>query len=190
MHAVLDMHHELSAALPLGVGFTIVFVFLYARTLSSGWLLVGIVFSAGVNVVLKHTLRHPRPASSLRSGYGMPSHHTQFMAFAVAYTSAHLVSHTRSRQLPAILALLLASVAAVAHGRVLHGYHTTGQVVVGAIVGSVLGVAWLALYVYAGKAFLASWVRSPLAGWGVWGYASVLDGSLPPCGALKPLKVG
>ena len=49
----------------------------------------GILINELVNMMVKHTLAHPRPCGNhlfSHSGHGMPSDHSQFMAFFAVYS--------------------------------------------------------------------------------------------------------
>nr|CCC90909.1 unnamed protein product [Trypanosoma congolense IL3000] len=110
-------------------------------------LLVALVQNAMLNSVLKKTIRMQRPSSSVYeavplsnlSPYGMPSDHTQFMFFFITW----LMRKASADRIPLPLSLrlfFLFSAALVAFGRVYNSFHTTEQVVVGALIGVVNGI--------------------------------------------------
>lgn len=127
------------------------------RDLATASLCFGQLLNEVINYALKHTIKEPRPvilgaahAAALHAGapkYGMPSDHSQFMAFLATYLAVWAL---RSWKAPAheryfvILASQLAA-AAVAASRVYLGYHSVLQVLAGYGVGCVTGVVWYAV---------------------------------------------
>uniref|UniRef100_A0A7S4DF67 Phosphatidic acid phosphatase type 2/haloperoxidase domain-containing protein n=1 Tax=Lotharella globosa TaxID=91324 RepID=A0A7S4DF67_9EUKA len=90
----------------------------------------------------------PRPLGCGHPGYGMPSSHSQFMAYLAVYCV--LWSYRRVKlddYLWKILgnAGLCALAALVMYSRVALRYHTVNQVLVGAFVGSIFAIFWTAL---------------------------------------------
>lgn len=110
---------------------------------------IGQMISVGINLVLKHVLKQPRPMfhgmSVDSDDFGMPSNHAQFMFhFSVFYSLQLLL---RSWSLPfhfrCIYSLLILVIAVgVSFTRVYLQYHTVGQVLVGALIGSITGLIW------------------------------------------------
>jgi dolichyldiphosphatase len=89
-------------------------------------------------------------------GYGMPSSHSQFVAFFSLTFSLFLIfrhtpkpspTHTPLTFTQRLIVSLLACVCAgaVAVSRVYLNYHTPKQVLAGAIVGVIVAVAWFAV---------------------------------------------
>lgn len=94
----------------------------------------------------------------------MPSTHTQVMAFlflgcmSVYWHRRQLAQRSNrpqpvGQQAAAMLELMLLGglTATVAIGRVVLGYHTAAQVLVGGVLGGALGVAWFFLAAWAAK---------------------------------------
>ena len=82
-------------------------------------------------------------------GHGMPSAHTQFIFFFVTFLTALMVVkwRSKSRIVSGIQIAVLWTIAVyVAIGRVFLKYHSSSQVVVGAMVGSLLGAMWFVVY--------------------------------------------
>ncbi|KAA0162646.1 hypothetical protein FNF31_03174 [Cafeteria roenbergensis] len=131
------------------------------RTIS---LVVGQLLNELLNTALKHWIKQPRPVALVRfhlGSYGMPSDHAQFMFFAAAYVLL-FASLRWGQPLYARAGWCLAAVcfaAAVALSRVYLMYHTPEQILVGALVGSVAGVAWFAVT----EALLQPSFRAPVA---------------------------
>ncbi len=119
--------------------------------------------------LLKKVLKHPRPAATcarlqLCHSHGMPSSHTQMMAFVLAL-SACLALYRRRWLKPELTALkatrakeaaraalagaellaLAGATAVVAASRVYLGYHSPDQVAAGALVGGAFGLLWFRL---------------------------------------------
>ena len=192
MHAAWDGHHELTSAIPFGVALTLLAFFAVFRSPYAVWCGTGLLVSAVLNVVLKHSICQPRPSSAARPGYGMPSHHSQFMAFAAAVvyvalpSASHLPAATLRRRL--VLVVLILAVLVVAHGRVAHGYHSWAQVVAGMMVGAGAGLIWASLYRCGGRAVVDAALVAPLRNLGAWEFCSALDGTLvldPTVAAIK-----
>jgi dolichyldiphosphatase len=117
------------------------------RDLHTLTFIAGKLADDAVNAVLKHVIAEARPPGPDRwsSSYGMPSNHSQFMAFLVAY--AALWGWRRWRGAGnAWKTLCFAGVAAgallVMLSRVHLRYHTPAQVAVGGAVGLVTGSVW------------------------------------------------
>ena len=91
----------------------------------AGILLLGQLINEVANLILKNVLRHPRPSNSSLSGYkdyGMPSSHSQFMAFlsAIFPTLASKVCHLLKWSLFVKVSIILASFVGtflIAYGR-------------------------------------------------------------------------
>ncbi|KAM6297076.1 dolichyldiphosphatase 1 isoform 2-T2 [Aegotheles albertisi] len=88
-----DFSGQLLAYLSLGpifiiVGFVTLIIF--KRELHTISFLGGLAFNEGVNWLLKHVIREPRPCegthSTVTTKYGMPSSHSQFMWFFSVYS--------------------------------------------------------------------------------------------------------
>eukprot|EP00750_Incisomonas_marina_P032908 INCI9411.1.p1 GENE.INCI9411.1~~INCI9411.1.p1 ORF type:complete len:273 (+),score=35.48 INCI9411.1:96-914(+) len=115
--------------------------------------LVGQLANVALNVVIKNYLNQPRPATTSLSGPGMPSNHSQFVFFTTAFWALHAYNRKWvqfSPQAPlaghlyrhAIVFVLIVAAMIVAFSRVYLEYHFASQVVVGAGLGLVLGIAW------------------------------------------------
>lgn len=106
------------------------------------------LLNEALNQVLKRSIRQRRPDGARMGGNGMPSAHAQFIAFFAAYVAAYTlkrmgVHRQLEKQLTVAGAAVLAAV--VCYSRVRLGYHSVEQVVVGAAVGAVTGLAWHAI---------------------------------------------
>ena len=94
-----------------------------------------------LNLVMKHSIKQPRPLGSYMTGYGMPSSHSQFMAFTVTYALLHLwrCGFGASRAIRGCISLALAaSLFSVGSSRIYLGVHSIQQVLAGVAVGAVL----------------------------------------------------
>ncbi|PNW82067.1 hypothetical protein CHLRE_06g272400v5 [Chlamydomonas reinhardtii] len=122
------------------------------RDIHEAVIFAGLVLNEGVARALKHLLAHPRPPATcakldLCDEFGMPSSHTQCIAFAFA---VHALLCARGFALKSLstrlvegfesIALLVAT-AMVATSRVYLGYHELEQVAAGACLGMLLGAA-------------------------------------------------
>ncbi|KLJ10758.1 dolichyldiphosphatase [Blastomyces silverae] len=113
----------------------------------------GQMLCEGLNFFLKRLIREERPAQMFGKGYGMPSSHSQFVAFfSLSLTLFLLVRHVpdlstnRSAstfmQRAALSALACVCAGAVALSRVYLNYHTPKQVLAGGAAGVVCGISW------------------------------------------------
>lgn len=114
-----------------------------------------------------------QPTEMLGKGYGMPSSHTQFVAFFAAYLSLFLLlrhdphnhPHASATHAPTPLwqrlglaVLSIGGAAAVAQSRIYLNYHTPKQVYVGCIAGVSCGVAWFVVTSIARQYGLVEWL--------------------------------
>ncbi|KAJ1993548.1 hypothetical protein GGI26_000678 [Coemansia sp. RSA 1358] len=132
-------------------------------------LLIGQLLNEASNLILKSVIQHDRPNLHLGDGYGMPSSHSQFMAFFASYTIIYLESrivtspiHKRVVQAGAVVLGLL-----VMFSRIYLGYHTAPQVIAGGLVGLVSGCFWLWFveYVIYPSGFVAFVLDWPVCQW-------------------------
>ncbi|OOF91182.1 hypothetical protein ASPCADRAFT_211466 [Aspergillus carbonarius ITEM 5010] len=106
-----------------------------------------------LNFVLKRIVKEERPKQMLGKGYGMPSSHSQFMAYFAVYAGLFLIY----RHNPALtqsgamlhfwvrvfIALVLCiGAGAVAISRVYLNYHTPRQILAGCGAGVVCAFSW------------------------------------------------
>ncbi|MFS8034153.1 putative phosphatidate phosphatase [Helianthus anomalus] len=107
------------------------------------WAAMGSVINMVLSVTLKKILKQERPDSRLSSGHGMPSSHAQAIFYAILFVIHSVFKWQGSGGVAAILSLFVVAIGSYFSWlRVLQRYHTTLQVVVGAIVGSVFAVLW------------------------------------------------
>ncbi|KAK9467171.1 PAP2 superfamily-domain-containing protein [Lipomyces arxii] len=122
------------------------------REIETVLMLIGQLASEAFNHLLKKYFREERPRYNEQDnrdnlGYGLPSAHSQFMAFHATYLClwmflrAHQFSQ-RKRYLRAISLACLTST--VIFSRVYLYYHTWKQVIVGFSIGVVTGTLWFA----------------------------------------------
>jgi dolichyldiphosphatase len=153
------------------------------RELHEAVLLAGLVLEEAVARALKHILKHPRPSTCsmlhLCHSHGMPSSHTS-MVFAYLAVSCCIALQLRkqrgtvSKLLAAVEQLALAAAAVgVGCSRVYLGYHSVDQVLAGAALGSVFGIAWFGVLCALAPLYgvLADWLLLQQLGvkdtWGV-----------------------
>lgn len=101
-----------------------------------------------MNMALKRIIKEPRPLGSFKSGYGMPSDHSQFVFYyALILTFSIWSRHKlKTRYIPIGLSMLLfISSCLVAYGRVHVGVHTYEQIFYGSFIGITFGVGWISL---------------------------------------------
>eukprot|EP00469_Lotharella_globosa_P013805 CAMPEP_0167778502 /NCGR_PEP_ID=MMETSP0111_2-20121227/4288_1 /TAXON_ID=91324 /ORGANISM="Lotharella globosa, Strain CCCM811" /LENGTH=177 /DNA_ID=CAMNT_0007668811 /DNA_START=50 /DNA_END=580 /DNA_ORIENTATION=- len=153
-HVVYDDENPLEKLLALITLAPIFIVVSYVTLLASkrqihiAGMFLGQLVNEALNFALKTTIKEPRPLGCGHPGYGMPSSHSQFMAYLAVYCV--LWSYRRVKlddYLWKILgnAGLCALAALVMYSRVALRYHTVNQVLVGAFVGSIFAIFWTAL---------------------------------------------
>eukprot|EP00882_Tetradesmus_deserticola_P006287 GHRQ01006615.1.p1 GENE.GHRQ01006615.1~~GHRQ01006615.1.p1 ORF type:complete len:221 (+),score=73.22 GHRQ01006615.1:392-1054(+) len=157
------------------------------REVHEAVLLAGLVLQEAAARALKHLLKHPRPATctilNLCHSHGMPSSHTSMMFAYLAVSSCIALQlrrqrGTASRLLAAAEQLALAAAGVgVACSRVYLGYHSSDQVLAGALLGSVFGVAWFGVLRMLAPLYglLASWrLLQQLGAKDTWGVGEPL----------------
>lgn len=120
--------------------------FITTREFEACIMAAGQVANEAFNNIIKIIVRQPRPMSfgasfqsdTLRSGYGMPSAHSQFMGFFCMYTSLRYCLRwkdlTKAKRLLGVFTVTLFAFC-VCFSRVYLQYHTPEQVLVGFAVG-------------------------------------------------------
>ncbi|EJS43697.1 cax4p [Saccharomyces arboricola H-6] len=124
--------------------------FIITRELEACIVAFGQLMNEIFNNLIKNIIKQPRPVSfgvsfqndTLRSGYGMPSAHSQFMGFCFTYNSLKL--YTSWKNLNFLEKCLFSSGLAllsfcVCFSRVYLHYHNLDQVIVGFTVGALAG---------------------------------------------------
>ncbi|KAK1439159.1 hypothetical protein QVD17_04974 [Tagetes erecta] len=107
------------------------------------WAAMGSVLNMMLSVTLKQILKQERPVSRLSSGHGMPSSHAQAIFYAIVFVIVSVIEWQGFSGVTAVLSMFVVAIGSYfAWLRVSQRYHTTIQVVVGAIVGSVFAVLW------------------------------------------------
>lgn len=100
----------------------------------------GAIVNALVNKGLKRLIAQARPPGSPLHDPGMPSSHASSLFFFTAYIALALMQHAAPYGGACAIALI-ALAGCAARSRVPR-FHTTAQVSVGAVVGSLAGAAW------------------------------------------------
>jgi len=145
----------LGSLIPIFLIVAFITLILFRRDLHTICFFVGIVLNELVNLILKHTIQHPRPfqRQDLYTEYGMPSSHSQLIWFFVVYSILFLIFrlHHISGSLidmvgKAVVGLgLLVAACLVSYSRIYLLYHSWSQVLCGALVGGTLGASWFTL---------------------------------------------
>ena len=121
------------------------------RDLRYGLLVLGLLLSTIANEVAKKLIKQNRPAFSHKTGYGMPSDHSQFMTFWMV----SIITYFTARRVLRGWFFLSFSVcnatltALVMYSRYYLDVHSVEQVLVGGIIGVVLGYFWTKLIITA-----------------------------------------
>lgn len=154
-----SMLNQLSKWLVPGVFSAII---LWRHDAEALWAATGYVVNLGLSVMLKRILNQERPVSAQKLDPGMPSSHAQFIFFSGAFAILSVVQRLGINALTMFISgFALAFGAYLSWLRVSHRLHTTSQVVVGAVVGSIFSVLWFWSWAeFVHKAYISSiWVR-------------------------------
>lgn len=145
--------------------------FITTRELEAVIIAGGQVINEILNNIAKNIIKQSRPAffgdsfqkDTIRSAYGMPSAHSQFMGFFCMYWSLKVLTNWRSlskiRKTSSILSFITAT-ALVALSRAYLGYHSVIQVVAGVLFGSFLGSGYFIAVAIVRHIGLIEWVLS------------------------------
>ncbi|RKP37868.1 hypothetical protein BJ085DRAFT_20452 [Dimargaris cristalligena] len=131
---------------------------------------VGQLLNELLNSVLKTKWAKERPTTFLGEGYGMPSSHSQFMAFLTIYGMLHLHTYVQFRQVGwkylVDFGLVVVSLT-VAFSRIYLWYHSVAQVGMGLAIGTAFGLTYFAFikYVIRPSGFIEWLVNHPLGQW-------------------------
>ncbi|KAF8098040.1 hypothetical protein N665_0275s0011 [Sinapis alba] len=118
-------------------------IILLRRDGTALWGVIGSVSNAALSVVLKRILNQARPATTSRTDPGMPSTHAQSISFISVFAVLSVMEWLGTSKVSLFLScLILASGSYFIWLRVSQKLHTSSQVVVGAIVGSVFCILW------------------------------------------------
>ena len=125
----------------------------YTTFYALGGQLLNLVF----NKILKKLIDQPRPIHNHElSDSGMPSNHSQFIGYFVVYYSIQFLFNSHSKTLSVqykyfySFSLFILG-ALVCFSRYYLGYHTVDQVLVGAGVGTTVGILWSIIDIYFGN---------------------------------------
>lgn len=127
------------------------------------WAAMGSVLNVILSITLKQILKQERPVPDVSSGHGMPSSHAQSIFFATVLVILSVVKWRGFNGVTGFLSVLVVALGSYFSWlRVFLRYHTTSQVVVGSIVGSIFSVLWFwAWEAMVHKAYNSSlWVRA------------------------------
>jgi len=123
-----------------------------------------------LNFALKRVLKEERPAKMHGKGYGMPSSHSQFVAFfSLSLTLFLLFRHVPKKATPShtplsmvtrviLSACALATAGLVAWSRTYLNYHTPKQVLVGVGAGLTIAGGWFLVTTIIRQVGLLGWV--------------------------------
>ncbi|KAF9414949.1 hypothetical protein BGZ94_000231 [Podila epigama] len=127
---------------PLAITCGYVAVILTTRDLTPILMLAGQALNECINFVLKRLVKQARPTEYLGDGYGMPSSHSQFMAYFATYMTILIgvVSGSVSPHVVTVCVLVWSIV--VIYSRVHLYYHTWQQVVAGSICGCLFAAGY------------------------------------------------
>ncbi|KAG9325867.1 hypothetical protein KVV02_006861 [Mortierella alpina] len=130
---------------PLALVCGYVAIIITSRDIKPAVMFAGQLANEVVNQILKRLVKEARPTEYLGDGYGMPSSHSQFMAYFATYT---IILMYRRGVLPgaiiphAVSVLVVVWAALVVYSRVHLYYHTWQQVVAGTICGIIFALSY------------------------------------------------
>lgn len=129
---------------------------LYFRNLDVTLYAFGSIANSLIGKLLKKVIRQPRPDGASKSDHGMPSSHATSLSFLSVASLFNVLRHKGlilSTSLVASLACVILAFIAC-RWRIVAGYHTAPQVVVGWIVGTVNALFWCFCFVPIAEPFL------------------------------------
>ncbi|XP_010424887.1 PREDICTED: lipid phosphate phosphatase epsilon 1, chloroplastic [Camelina sativa] len=107
------------------------------------WAAIGSILNSALSLVLKRILNQERPFATLRSDPGMPSSHAQSISFISVFAVLSVMEWLGTSGVSLLLSgFILALGSYFIRLRVSQKLHTSSQVVVGAIVGSLFCILW------------------------------------------------
>ncbi|XVF62068.1 hypothetical protein PTKIN_Ptkin08bG0187300 [Pterospermum kingtungense] len=118
-------------------------VILWRHDAEALWMAMGSIVNALLSIGLKQVFNQERPVAGLKSDPGMPSSHAQSIFFTVVFAIASILEWQGVNELSVSISLL-----ALAFGsyfswlRVSQQLHTTNQILVGAVTGSIFSILW------------------------------------------------
>lgn len=191
-YILYDPNHAMSLGLAVWSLFPILVLafllswFLLTREIEPCLLAVGQVANDVVSGAFKKLVRYERPLRGRvfkeEGGllWGMPSSHSQFMAFWATYCALMYVWHSPPKALFNVshirgtleqrivrllgLAVLGTTLSFVVASRLYFGYHNIFQVAVGVLLGAFLGASWYVVVCLSRDSGLVNWVLTwPMA---------------------------
>jgi dolichyldiphosphatase len=133
----------LFAFFPYFCGIFLIGYALSSRSRALAFVIAGFLVNEAVNKVLKSAFKQPRPAGAALSNYGLPSSHSQFVAYLAACHFMLMKKTVSKRLWDAMFIVLVALLGVMMWSRVHLGFHTLMQTVVGAATGAAVAVAWI-----------------------------------------------
>ncbi|KAI5959567.1 uncharacterized protein KGF55_005211 [Candida pseudojiufengensis] len=142
--------------------------FLITREIEPVIVVGGHLFSEILNKIIKKLVKNPRPDFHLQFGgigtdlnYGMPSAHSQFIGFFVAYFTCIIFKKipNLNKRIKIGSGLVFGFVAlGVTSSRVYLQYHTWQQVIVGVDLGLLIGLFWFLVSTFVRDVGIVDWV--------------------------------
>ena len=135
---------------PFAVFVAFVTLVIFKRELDTIVFVSGQLLNEVLNILLKNIFREPRPLKHVQTEeairtFGMPSQHSQFMAFFTLYLILFVLMKMQHKpfyfRYPIVLILSM-TLMTVAYSRIYLLYHFWNQVVVGIFVGFSWAVVW------------------------------------------------
>nr|XP_043639120.1 lipid phosphate phosphatase epsilon 1, chloroplastic-like [Erigeron canadensis] len=125
------------------VGVTLVGLIVLRRDALALWGATGSVLNYMLAIILKQIVKQERPVPGVHLGPGMPSSHGQSIFYVLVFVILSVVEWQGLNGVTALFGMLVVALSSYFSWlRVFFTYHTTSQVVVGAITGSLFSVLW------------------------------------------------
>ncbi|KAJ1654391.1 Dolichyldiphosphatase 1 [Dispira simplex] len=134
-----------AAQAPLALSFAYFGWLLARRDLPCLLMILGQGVSGTLCEFLKHAIQEPRPHLVIKGDYGMPSGHSNFMAYFTVFSLLNLYGrvHFHDNRWKHMLAgVLLLFTAVVAYSRIALRFHTVNQVLAGLLLGTSVALVY------------------------------------------------
>ncbi|CCG84779.1 protein of unknown function [Taphrina deformans PYCC 5710] len=181
---ILGLPSALLALLPQALVVAYVVAIYTRREVEVCWMFAGQLSCEAFNWILKRIIKQDRPYSvaGIGKGYGMPSSHSQFMAFfgtyIVLYVYLRCINSPVYWRMLRVLGVVSTSVA-VCVSRIYLTYHTRDQVMVGVAIGTMYGILWYNFFNIMKYMGLVDWtLDQPIARY-FWLKDTIIDDALP-----------
>ena len=144
------------------------------RDVHTLFLIIGKLLDDQINSILKHYIAQERPQHTLdkwNSLYGMPSNHSQFMCFLLAYSIGWIFQrwYIKNNVIKYLFSFgIFIGTGMVMFSRVYLRYHTWEQVIAGGIIGLITGSLWYFITEVYLRPIVFPWIVNSTIGKYLW----------------------